>query len=107
MSFTFPQQGLNLSLWVKLLHFVLKIVHRGNTGSYRGKRKLSSLSENYICALLPFFSVLVLWHKEKSASLARGKHVEAALSIFSMIPLAGDMAGAVKVGKNFKKIKTS
>ena len=95
---------LKFSIMGNYLDFALKIAHRGNTGSYRGKRKLPSLSENYICALLPFFSVLVLWHKEKSASLARGKHVEAALSIFSMIPLAGDMAGAVKVGKNFKKI---
>ena len=94
-SFTFPQKGSNISLWV--IDFGLKIAQRG-------KRKLVCLSGNYICALLPFFSVLVLWHKEKSASLARGKHVEAALSIFSMIPLAGDMAGAVKVGKNFKKI---
>ena len=41
------------------LDFALKIAHRGNTGSHKGKRKLACLSENYICALLLFFSVLV------------------------------------------------
>ena len=42
------------------LDFALKIAHRGNTGSHKGKRKLACLSENYICALLLFFSVFGL-----------------------------------------------
>ena len=37
------------------LDFALKIAHRGNTGSHRGKRKLSCLFEYYICALLLVF----------------------------------------------------
>ena len=49
------------------LDFALKIAHRGNTGSHKGKRKLACLSENYICALLLFFSVFGLWHKANSA----------------------------------------
>ena len=48
------------------LDFALKIAHRGNTGSHKGKRKLACLSENYICALLLFFSVFGLWHKANS-----------------------------------------
>ena len=49
------------------LDFALKIAHRGNTGSHKGKRKLACLTENYICALLLFFSVFGLWHKANSA----------------------------------------
>jgi len=49
------------------LDFALKIAHRGNTGSHKGKRKLACLPENYICALLLFFSVFGLWHKANSA----------------------------------------
>ena len=48
------------------LDFALKIAHRGNTGSHKGKRKLACLPENYICALLLFFSVFGLWHKANS-----------------------------------------
>ena len=49
------------------LDFALKIAHRGNTGSHKGKRKLACLSEKYIFALLLFFSVFGLWHKANSA----------------------------------------
>ena len=41
------------------LDFALKIAHRGNTGSHKGKRKLACLPENYICALLLFSLFLV------------------------------------------------
>ena len=58
---------LNNSIMGNYLDFGLKIAHRGNTGSHRGKRKLACLSENYICALLLFFSVFGLWHKANSA----------------------------------------
>ena len=34
------------SIMGKLLDFALKIAHRGNTGSHRGKRKLFCLSKN-------------------------------------------------------------
>ena len=40
---------------------------KSHTGSHKGKRKLACLSENYICALLLFFSVFGLWHKANSA----------------------------------------
>ena len=39
--------------------FGLKIAHRGNIGSYKGKRKLFGVSERCICALLLFF--LCFW----------------------------------------------
>ena len=46
----FSQQGSNLPLWVNYLDFALKIAHRGNTGSHRGKknskRKLQKEIEN-------------------------------------------------------------
>ena len=58
---------LKSSIMGNYLDFALKIAHRGNTGSHRGKRKLACLSENYICALLLFFSVFGLWHKANSA----------------------------------------
>ena len=52
---------LKFSIMGNYLDFALKIAYRGNTGSYRGKRKLSSLSENYICALLLFFSLFLVY----------------------------------------------
>lgn len=58
---------LKSSIMGNYLDFALKIAHRGNTGSHKGKRKLACLSENYICALLLFFSVFGLWHKANSA----------------------------------------
>lgn len=42
------------------------MAHRGNTGSHKGKRKLTCLCGIQICALLLFFSVFSLWHKENS-----------------------------------------
>ena len=59
--------SLKSSIMGNYLDFALKIAHRGNTGSHKGKRKLACLSENYICALLLFFSVFGLWHKANSA----------------------------------------
>ena len=56
------------------LDFALKIAHRGNTGSHKGKRKLTCLSENYICALLLFLVygiklilLILVVHMKKSA----------------------------------------
>ena len=39
--------------------FGIKIAHRGNIGSYKGKRKLFGVPERCICALLLFF--LCFW----------------------------------------------
>lgn len=52
---------LKYSIMGNYFDFGLKIAHRGNTGSHRGKRKLLSLSENYICALLPFFFCFLVY----------------------------------------------
>ena len=43
---------LKSSIMAYYLDFALKIAHRGNTGSYKGKRKLFCLSKNQICAVL-------------------------------------------------------
>ena len=44
-----------LSIMGNYLDFALKIAHRGNTGSHRGKRKLLCVPKEWICALLLVF----------------------------------------------------
>ena len=50
----FPTR-LNSSIMGNYLDFGRKIAHRGNIGSYKGKRKLFGVLERWICALLLFF----------------------------------------------------
>ena len=57
---------LNNSIMGNYLDFGLKIAHRGNTGSHRGKRKLICLSKKWICAYLRFFLCFCIWHKANS-----------------------------------------
>ncbi len=46
--FQIPPTRLNNFIMGNYLDFALKIAHRGNTGSHRGKRKLMSLSEDSV-----------------------------------------------------------